>query len=101
MLFVWAVFRKEIFKFSPVCLITRGDKTNITDKRKSVFKEIISSEKKVNIDLNRCYERYAEYFRMTFPLAASPKFQEWVNDISATSEEGVGSTTDEQCSVCR
>ena len=27
----------------------------------------ISSEKKVNMDLNRCYERYAECFRITFP----------------------------------
>ena len=61
----------------------------------------ISSEKKVNMDLNRCYERYAECFRITFPFAAPPTYQEWVNDISATSPAGVSSIADEQSGICR
>ena len=52
------------------------------------------------MDLNRCYERYAEYFRITFPFAALPTYEEWVNDVSATSGAGV-STADEQSGICR
>ena len=51
--------------------------------------------------LNRCYERYAECFRITFPFAALQTYQEWVNDISATSPAGVSSTVDEQSGVYR
>ena len=57
--------------------------------------------KKVNMDLNRCYERYAECFRTTFPFAALPTYQEWVNDISATSTAGVSTTADEQSGIYR
>ena len=53
------------------------------------------------MDLNRCYERYAECFRITFPFAAQPTYQEWVNDISATSPAGVSSTADEQSGIYR
>ena len=100
MLFVWAIFTKTIFKFLLVWLITRGDKNN------ELIKEYLSSEKclfrkKVNMDLNRCYEQYAEYFRITFPFTAPPKFQEWLNDISATSAAGFGSTTNEESGICR
>ena len=52
------------------------------------------------MDLNRCYERYAEYFRITFPFATLPTYQEWVNDISAISAVGV-STADERSGICR
>ena len=52
------------------------------------------------MDLNRCYERYAEYFRITFPFATLPTYQEWVNDISAISAAGVG-TADERSGICR
>ena len=58
-------------------------------------------QKKVDMDLNRCYERYAECFRITFPFAALPTYQEWVNDISATCPAGVSSTADEQSGICR
>ena len=57
--------------------------------------------KKVNMDQNRCYERYAECFRITFPFATQPTYQEWVNDISATSPAGVSSTADEQSGIYR
>ena len=66
--------------------------------------EDLSSEKylqkKVNMDLNRCYERYAEYFRITFPFAALPTYEESVNYVSATSAAGV-STADERSGICR
>ena len=50
------------------------------------------------MDLNRCYERYAEYFWITFPFAAPPTFQEWAY---ATSAAGVSSTADERSGICR
>ena len=52
------------------------------------------------MDLNRCYERYAEYFRVTFPFVALPTYGEWVNDVSATSPAGVN-TDDERSGICR
>ena len=52
------------------------------------------------MDLNRCYELYAEYFRITFPFATLPTYQEWVNDISAISATGF-STADERSGICR
>ena len=52
------------------------------------------------MDLNRCYERYPEYFRITFPFATLPTYQEWVNDISAISAAEV-STADERTGICR
>ena len=52
------------------------------------------------MDLNRCYELYAEYFRITFPFATLPTYQEWVNDISAISATGV-STADDRSGICR
>ena len=57
--------------------------------------------KKGNMDLNRCYKRYAECFRITFSFAALPTYQEWVNDISATTPAGVSSTTDKQSGIWR
>ena len=42
------------------------------------------------MDLNRCY------FRIT-----PPTYQEWVNNISATSAAGVSSTADERSGICR
>ena len=50
---------------------------------------------------DRCYERHTEYFRITFLFAALPAYQEWVNDISLTSQAGVNSTADEQSGICR
>ena len=52
------------------------------------------------MDLNRCYEWYTEYFRITFPFAALPIYEEWVNDVSATSAAGVN-TVDERSGICR
>ena len=52
------------------------------------------------MDLNRCYERYAEYFRITFSFATLPTYQERVNDISAISAAGV-STADDPSGICR
>ena len=78
-----------------VCLITGGDNNNATDKRISVFR------KKVNMDLNRCYQRCAEYFGITFSFAAPLTYQEWINDISATSAAEVSSTADERSGICR
>ena len=52
------------------------------------------------MDLSRCYERYAEYFRITFLFANLPTYQKWVNDISAISAAGV-STADELSGICR
>ena len=46
-------------------------------------------QKKVDMDLSKWYERYAEYFRITFPFAALPTYEEWFNDVSATSSAGV------------
>ena len=57
--------------------------------------------KKGNMDLKRCYKRYAECFRITFSFAALPTYQEWVNDISATTPAGVSSATDKQSRICR
>ena len=95
-MFVQAFLTKEILKFSPE--ITRGDNNNAIDKIRSVFRKV--SSEKVNMDLNRCYERYGEYFRITFPFAALRTYEEWVNDVSATSAAGV-STADERSVICR
>ena len=38
---------------------------------------------------------------MTFPFAATPTFQELVNDISKTSKAGASSTAGEQSEICR
>ena len=46
------------------------------------------------MDLGRCYKWYAEYFRIIFPFAAPPTYQEWLKDILATSAAGVSSTMD-------
>ena len=58
-------------------------------------------QKKSKDDLNRCYERHAEYSRITFPFAAPQTYQECVNDISATSAAGVNSFADEWSGICR
>ena len=57
-------------------------------------------QKKVDMDLSKWYERYTEYFRITFPFAALPTYEEWFNDVSATSAAGV-STADERSRICR
>ena len=97
-MYVQAFLIKEILKFSLVCPITRGNNNDTIDKIS--LSSIKYLQKKVNMDLNRCYERYAECFRITFPFAALRTYEEWVNDVSANSAAGV-STADERSDICR